>query len=264
MKHPYTLVVGVDKNHLKQLKYVWPTWQKHKPSTCRQPMVVFFDKTDVQEDDVLEILEGHPQLTTVPWPPNKTVYEGNPNDKWYHPQRYKMLAGFVHLPGMVVKTPYWLKVDTDVVATGVDDWTEEEWFNGKYECISHRWGYTKPPNQILLLDDWVERNRQTMSLLAHYEPLKLAPDPGSDIVKHARIISWCSIWGTAFTRWAAEQATKTCGPYKLPVPSQDGFLWYMATRMGMGIIRENMKDRGWHQWSTNRNVREKARESLDG
>ena len=126
----YTTVVGVDERHLKQLAMVWPTWKRHKPKTILEhPMVVFYDRFQVEIGQIKNVID-HPRLTTVSWPPEGVGYEGDPNTKWYNPRRYMMLAGYVHVPRCVVKTPYWFKIDTDSVATGNDDWINPEWFEG--------------------------------------------------------------------------------------------------------------------------------------
>lgn len=258
----FTTVIGVDRKHLNQLHWTYPTWKKHKPSLLESPMIVFHDRHQVTEEQVLDIVD-HPNLTVYPWPPSDEIeYHGDPDNKWYHPQRYKMLAGFVYVPAYLVHTPYWLKLDTDVVATGKPDWIKPSWMDGKNEIISHRWNYTKPPDQFMILDDWVSRNQSKLSILSEESPLNMVPKPGADTIGHARIISWCAFFGTTFTKWAAEQAASTCGQYMLPVPSQDGFLWYLAKRMGMRIVRENMKSRGWMQWSTYANVRKNALEAM--
>jgi len=52
------------------------------------------------------------------------------------------------------------------------------------------------------------------------------------------------------------------GIFQLPVSSQDGYLWYMATRGGRQVIRANMKSRGWQHWSTWGNVKKHAEEAM--
>lgn len=260
-KSDFTLVCGVDRKHLKQLGMVSKTWFKHKPMLLDRPMLVFFDRTQIGFDDVREEVE-HPNLSLVSWPWDGVSYQGNKENKWYHPQRYKMLAGFVHVPGYHVTTPYWLKLDTDVVATSKNSWIDPAWINGKLSICSHRWGYTKPANQMLLLDDWVEAHKNKLELIASQPPLKMSPAPGSDLLRHKRIISWCAFFNTSFTRFAAEMAASTCGPGQLPVPSQDGFHWYVATRCKFLIETHNMKNRGWQHWNTEGNIRKSVKESM--
>jgi len=249
----YTLVVGVDRKHLDQLAMTWPTWYRHKPSLLKHPMIVFYDAAQLKEVEVRTRIR-HPNIHCYPWPLGDTTYGGNNADKFSDPQRYKMLAGFVYVPSIYVRTKYWLKIDTDTVATGLDDWIDVEWFKDNPAIVSQRWTFTKPPDQMLKLDKWVEDNKETLTKLYEKEPLNLIPEPGSDRLGHRRIISWCSFFDTSFTKQCALAAKLTCSDFHLPVPSQDGFVWYIAKRLGLGIRTVNMKDRGWEHWSTERNI----------
>lgn len=256
----YTLVVGVDAYHLWQLSCVWPTWRKHKPQLAEVPMVVFYDRQEVKESDVRKVLRR--EVNLVPWPPEGVKYEGDPKDKWTKPQRSKMLSGFVHVPAMAVATDYWLKLDTDVVATGEPNWIKGSWFDDSPAIVCHKWGFTRPPNQMLELDDWVKENRSSVGLMAHNPPLHLTPEEGSDRLSHPRIISWCGFFCTALTKYASQAARAVCGEGKLPVPSQDGYLWYVATRLNLAVHRVHMKKLGWEHWSSSGNVKKHAAEAM--
>jgi hypothetical protein len=220
-------------------------------------MVVFYDKEDVDPNWVHQIVD-HPMLTIISWPPEGVKYSGEKGDKWSDPQRHKMLAGFVFIPAHHVNTPYWLKLDTDVVAIGEDDWIKPEWFEDEAAIISHKWTFTKPPDQIIKLDLWAEEN----GLLLESPPLDLRPEPGSDRVGHARIISWCAFFRADFTRHCSIIADRACGAFQLPVPSQDGYLWYMARRLNQKIVRTNMKGCGWQHWHTEKNIIKYAKEAM--
>lgn len=258
----HTLIVGVDAYHLAQLKLTWPTWRKHKPSLLESPMVVFYDRDELTGGQVQSVVD-HPQLKTVPWPIGGVEYEtGEGKGKWSGRQRYKMLAGFIYIPAAVVDTPYWMKLDTDVVAVGEDDWIKPSWFDSSPVIVAHRWSFTKPADQMLRLDDWVANNQETLGLLADKPPLELRPKPGSSRVGHRRIISWCGFFGTQFTSDVAHMCQATCGRGKLPVPSQDGVLFYVAKRLGLCIERVNMKGCGWEHWHTNSNVRKAVERSM--
>ena len=256
-----TLVLGLDAKHLDQFRMVLETWWRHKPSLWRIPWVIFYDREQVEKRQV-ELVVHHGTMEAVPWPPKNVEYKRTEEGKWGDPQRYKMLAGFVHIPAAVVKTKYWLKVDVDTVATGMDDWIDGEWFKDNSAIVSHPWGYTKPADQMVKLDQWVDENKERMQVLAKEPPLELFPKPESGLLQHKRIISWCSFWRTAFTRICSYWANITCGNGKLPVPSQDGFLWYCAERMKLGIVRPDMKDRGWAHLSTTRGIQGAVREAM--
>lgn len=264
----FTLVVGVDGLHLEQLRLTWPTWKRHKPSTVLgSPMIVFYDSRQVDPSFVREVVD-HPNLSVVPWPFRGLLewkrLENEVADKFNDPHRAMMLSGFVYVPAICVRTRYWLKLDTDVVATGMDDWIDPRWFEGDPAIVSHRWSFTKPADQMLRMDRWVEENRERMPPeIAGSPPLNLVPNPGSDRVGHKRIISWCAFFDTAWTKKMAELTHVRDGYFQLPVPSQDGFLWYMARRGGRKIVRADMKSRGFSHWNTWESIARSAREALE-
>jgi hypothetical protein len=221
-------------------------------------MVVFIDEKSwpcgSPSDEVADILSGHKDVTYYHWPMGGATYEADKSiGKFGDAQRYKMLAGFVFVPSMFVQTKYWLKLDLDVVATGVDDWIDPDWFEEAPAIVAHPWGYTKPANQMIQLDEWARGKFAS-------NELQLRPSKGSNKIRHKRIISWCGFFHTKFTRIAADYAS--CGPYKLPVPSQDGYLWYCAKRLGLSIVRTNMKSRGWSWQSGNKRVEHAAVEAM--
>lgn len=257
----YTLVVGVDASHLRQLAITWPTWKRHKPSLLQRPMLIFLDRDQVSMGDVKSVVD-HPDLRIARWPePDWIKYEGG-NDKWTDPQRYRMLSGFVHVPASYVDTRYFLKIDTDTVATGQDDWIDEQWFENDPAVVAQGWGFTKPPDQMSRLDAWAYRNHHVLGFDSPPLSLDLKPEPGSDKLKHKRIISWCGFFSTEFTGRAADWAVRTCGQGQLPVPSQDGYLWYLATRLGLEVKRVDMKARGWEHWNTMFNIRQAAERAM--
>lgn len=261
-RHTHTLVVGVDDRHLRQLAMTWPTWKRFKPGLLDWPMIVFYDKDQVSEYRVRKVVD-HPNLRTVAWPFKgmPTRYKGGGESKWNDPQRYKMLAGFVYVPAAFVRTDYWLKIDTDVVACGMEDWIKDEWFDDRPAIVAHRWGFTKPPDQMVVLDKWAETLDGISDFFCNNSPLNLKPEPDSTRLGHKRIISWCAFFDSIFSRFTASLAATSCGPGLLPVASQDGYQWYCAKRLGRGIVRVNMKVRGWKHKSSESSIR-KAIDSL--
>lgn len=260
----YTTVVGVDKHHLEQLAYTWPTWAKHKPWLLDNPMIVFYDRRQVAEQQIRKVVL-HSNLTAVAWPYEPSVeFSGDNSSKWDNAQRNRMLSGFVHVAAKHVRTPYWLKIDTDVVAAGQNGWIDPTWFEEEPAMIAHRWTFTKPPDQMWKLDCWAEENMESLPFLKGTDPLKLYPASlQSERLGHKRIISWCGFFQTSFTRVCAAAATATCPPLNLPCSSQDGFMFYMAKRIGFPIVSTNMKKRGWQHWSAMRNVVEYSRKAME-
>lgn len=263
----YTIVVGVDAKHLRQLSWVWRTWALNKPSLLQHPILIFRDKYQVPTDrDVTRALEPYLpvslQIVTWPFSNQDDYFLESDGNKWTDSQRYKMLAGFVHVPAMQCRTDYWLKIDTDTIASGMDDWIDPDWFRGNPAIVSHPWGFTKPADQMLKLDQWVRKHPVELHWWYNKPPLDLLPKEGSSRVSHKRIISWCAFFHTGFTRNCSWLASELCGGYRLPVPSQDGYLWYMAKRGMNGIVRANMKKRGWVHRSSENGIREAVQKAL--
>ena len=259
----YTLVIGVDKGHLEQLSLVWSTWAKHKPSLLQRPIIVFYNES-VHISDIHQALNPIPgkqaPLQLVRWHPDCEYIQKTP-ERWYNPQRQRMLAGFLHVPAKWVETEYWLKLDLDAVATGQDDWVDPKWFEGQPAIIASPWSYTKPANQMLELDEWVTKF-QIPGLYEH-PPLNLAPvAPNVTMVRHPRIASWCGFFRADFNKFCSEIAEETCGKDQMPCPSQDGMLWYCAARSHQGIKRVDMKSKGWKLCSKTKGVREAAKEAM--
>jgi len=246
----YTVVVGVDLNHLDQFTFVVYHWYfKRQQSLFNKPWVIFYH--GINPVTIHKIMPSSVDYRLVYWPGDigDDQYPDDPNlGRFGLSQRYRMLSGFVHVPAQHVKTPYWLKLDLDVLPKpNSEDWIDPNWFDNSPAIIAHRWGYTKPANQMMVLDKWVEDNK-VIPLIEH-PALNMQPSPGASSLPHARIISWCGFFNTEFTYWAATAANSYCGNGKLPVPSQDGYLWYCAERQKLRILRVNMKN-SWEHCST--------------
>ena len=132
-----TLVVGLDTYHFEQFKITFPTWIRHK-AINDLPIVIFYDWRQLSSVQLQDYFTGLSRgsgriyfrdFRFVPWPHSPRIeYPDGDGSKWTDPQRYRMLSGFVHVPPMVVRTDYWLKLDTDVVATGNHHWIDPKWF----------------------------------------------------------------------------------------------------------------------------------------
>lgn len=254
----YTLVVGVDEQHLQELALTWPTWKKHKADTVLSvPMIVFYDKTQLTDRHVRLVVD-HPNMITYPWPIYDVDYGGDPNERLLTPQRHKMVTGFVYTAAKRVTTPYWLKLDTDTVAMGDPEWIDEEWFKDDPAIVSHAWSFTRPASLIYDLEEW----SANIPALKDIPPLELKIDPESDKAIRPRIISWCAFFEMEFTKLCTELATTYCGLGRTPVPSQDTFMWFLAEKLGLPIVRTRMKKRGWDHWLTFNTIKEKCREAM--
>lgn len=260
----FTIVLGVDRAHLEQLRLVWPNWMERKPSLGYHNFLIFYDSEvgSDWEELVLEVAEitayrppnftGDSRTSIRAWPPEDVKYVGDPTSRFGNPQRYKMLSGFCHMPARLVQTPYWLKLDLDTIALGNDDWIDPNWFAGDPAIIAHPWNYTKPKDQMIRMDDWMAKNASSpfIKKLQYKAPLNIRPEnEQSTLVSHKRIISWCGFFRTDFTVDCSKAAEALCGEGQLPVMSQDGFLWYCARQAEQGIVRADMKRAGWDHLS---------------
>lgn len=262
MTNLFTVVLGVDKVHLQQLELVLPTWQKHKPDLFSFPMLIFYDWKEIHPYDIRCVLQLYKKdIKLVPWPPKGVEYIGG-KSKWESAVRARMLSGFVYVPAEHVKTKYWMKIDTDVVALTDCKWYEDKWFDSDYMIIGHPWGYTRPPNLMLQLDEWVKKNSDKLPKLGMSKPLNLVPKPGHVKLRHHRIASWVCFFNTEFTKECSKYAENTCGIGQMPCHSQDGFMFYVAKRLGYDILRENMKTLGWTHRDSMKNIRSKVEEIM--
>jgi predicted SAM-dependent methyltransferase len=230
-----TLLLGVDRRHLEELRCVWPTWVRFKPEILKMPCVVFFDPDEVRPVDLAFVTEALP-ARLVPWTLPNTMS-----------QREKMLTGFIHVAAAQVRTPWYLKIDSDVVAIGGGEWIRDEWFETKESgdspvFVTSPWGYSKPRYVMDVLDDWAD----TVPSLAKYPRLNLPYSSKDSKIKHKRIISWLFFGRTDWTR---DLSVLIGGPAaRLPVPSQDSFLFYCAKRTAAHFTTVKMSNLGWaHQ-----------------
>jgi hypothetical protein len=226
-----TLVLGIDRQHLEELRWSWPTWMAFKPELLQMPAIVFYDPHQISPHDA-PFLSAHPQLRWVPWEMPSA-----------RNQREKMINGWVHVPAREIQTTWYLKLDTDAVATGPGPWIKEEWFQpsprGRLPVfISCKWGYSKPRYVLNLLDDWADE----VPALARHPRLDIPYTLDTNRVEHRRIISWLFFGQTAWTQrvvgWLGADR-------RMPHASQDTFLFYCAKRERKHYVRDRMSKYGW-------------------
>lgn len=231
----FTTVVAIDIKYADQFKATYPTWARHKREILEQPLVVIVD-TSVRSDerwyDTLVWLD-HPNWRMARW-------------DWKHDfpdvtQRERMLMSFVTLAPWMVATPYWLKIDTDAIASNNAPWILPEWFEEQPAIVASGWGYTKPAFYLDRLETWAE----TEPDLAKHPALGIVTTPGVECYSHKRIGSWLAFFDTEWTREVSRFVHD-----RLPVPSEDTYHWYCATRMGRSVQRVNFKALGWQNWHT--------------
>lgn len=226
-----TLVLGLDAAHLEELRWTWPTWELCKPEVIKMRLIVFYDARHIDPAGV-SFLNRHPRIRWIPWE--------MPDAR---DQREKMLTGYIHVPARYVETAWYLKLDTDAVATGSGEWLKNDWLEpdsrGRVAVFtSAKWSYSKPRYVIDVLDDWGDR----IQGVSRYPRLDIPYSSASVRVKHRRIISWFFLGNTEWTQKVAEWLQPTG---RMPWPSQDTFLFYCAKRTRRRMNRERMSKYHW-------------------
>ncbi|MBN8627381.1 MAG: hypothetical protein J0M17_18035 [Planctomycetes bacterium] len=156
-------------------------------------------------------------------------------------QREKMLSGLV-FAARNIRTPWYLKLDVDVLAEPCPEWLKEEWFHADRDgrtprFVASPWSYTKPASWIPALETWGDR----VPYFSNYPALGIGQNNSTTRLQHRRIISYCFFGDTA---WTVKMAS-LCGGERLPVPSHDTFLWYCAARRRDHFRAVRMSAVGW-------------------
>jgi len=216
-----TLVTACDVGYVEYLRTTLPNWFSKK-HLDRHPMIVYVNGFgDPATDDKLAFLRGHKNVRIVPW--DMPLAES---------QREKMLSAFVIGTARDVTTPYWVKIDADAFANDDRPLFDDDMKN--YAICGHRWGYTKPSRWISELDAWAASKPEFAGTPPMFDPAQVSGRRYS----HRRTASFIQMHNSDFTRVAAALAGE-----RLPVPSHDTYIWYVATRMQKPIRRHDFKRR---------------------
>lgn len=214
-----TMVTAVDTKYVDFLRTSLPNWIKYK-HIHHYPMIVYVNGFSSVDDPRLAFIRQlHPRARIIPWDlPGATS------------QREKMLSSFVFGTARDVQTEFWMKLDADAFATNVKSLLTDDMFD--YVIAGHKWHYTRPGIWIKELDDWASGQKVFQGTSAIFNPKNL----GEKRYIHERTASYVQLHSTEFTVFAAKLAGN-----RLPVPSQDTYLWYVAKRCGLPIMRHNFK-----------------------
>lgn len=217
-----TLVIAIDRRHLQELKFTYPTWHRFKNEILQFKRLIIYDKNELNENDFKFIINDNTKC--VPWSMDGVD------------QREEMLSSFILAVSKHVTTKWYLKLDVDAITTKSCDWIDKSWFADGVVFAAQKWGYSKPSNVLEILDNWGD----TVEQLKCYNRLDVPYRPDWGSVHSKRIISWCFFGNTEWTKFVAS----LCGD-KLPFPSQDTMMYYVAARMKKRFIRLQLKLFGW-------------------
>jgi hypothetical protein len=226
MLNDTTLLQVVDKEHLKELKIAWKTWEKYKPEITELPLRIVYDE-DCENGlkDIQDIID-RPGV----------VLQKFSNKKFYKDQREAMLTSFFE--GIRnISTKHYLKLDTDVIAYNDDKrWLKELEDISEYVFISKPWGISNK-EKFLKMEEWCSENKIG-------SPLTDWKNKGEDKIKIHRIISWFFLGNVEWNNKWSEKCWDG-SKYVLPIASHDSFLWHIAERNGDKYKKVQFKDFGF-------------------
>ena len=231
-----TIVTAVNAGYMERFRHNWERWRL-LPGIREQQFLVFW------HGERPDWLDEHRNVRQVEW----DFPAAGDN------VRERMLSCFIFGTAEHVKTAYWLKLDADARSTG----KAFEWppYTG-YAICGHKCGRTvtkgqdppQPGHFLNQLDEWWHGEAacklmpERARLAAQYDhAVTVERDDFPEIPErkhsHQRVASYCWTEETALTRAIAA----ACGD-RLPIPSHDTLTWYVAWRLGLPILRRNMRE----------------------
>lgn len=220
LEQDVTIVTAIDTYYVDILRVVLPNWIKYK-RVDKFPMIVFYNGMEAS-DPRLDFLRL-PNIRLIPW--NESCMDKVDS------HRELMLSSFVLGSAQYVETDYWLKLDSDSIAT--DDRIFVTDAMKQYSIFSHRWGYSRPQH-IKQMDAWAKTctHRKIRSSRPMIEQGRIE---GNRFYHNGkRFISYICLQKTRYTRYCVSLLKEK----RLPCPSQDTFAYYLIQRLkpeAMGI-----------------------------
>lgn len=245
-----TLLIVVDDHHLEELTLVYPTWLLHHPQILQMPHLLVYDRQQLRPGDpriewlrhrlasrAAELGVPPPEIQLHPWEMEAPT------------QRERQLTALVRCVRLI-QTEWYLKLDTDTYSNG-PGWPSDEDFQGQV-LLSNPWSTTKPRTSLPQLDAWAAGHPQ----LQHLPSLEYQTD--ERCCRCRRIISWVMFGQTRWCGWASDLSVG-----RLPFPSQDTYLWYVAQRTGAPWRTLDFRLLGWGHQSDPDKLRRICREILE-
>jgi len=236
-----TIVTACDTKFVDYLRLTLPNWVKHK-HIDKFPMIVYVNGfRRWKRNSELDFLRAYPNIRIIPWDMPEAAN-----------QRERMLTAFVLGTAKDVTTPYWVKIDADAFATDDEPLLIPEMKD--YVICGHRWGYSFAKD-VKPLMDWANAHQ------AFKDTPKDIFDPScvegrKYWHKDKRVASYVQFHQSDFVRKAAAIAGD-----RLPVPSHDTYLWYVANRLGLPVMKHNFKR---HRGMGNKSNLDSLREIVKG
>lgn len=213
-----TYVTAVNPKYLDRLAANFPVWRK--TTNIKEYNFICFINDIPLDDPRLSFLDDRVKRVAWDFPADSV--------------REKMLSAFVFGAAKEVETEKWVKIDADAFMKAPD--IPVEWLTYDSVLFGHKWHYTKPGKFLVDLEKWSD------TVPALKDKPRLFPEsewPAMEASKrygHRRIASYFCVHKSEFVRMAAELAGN-----KLPVPSHDTYLWFLAAKLGLKIDMKKLK-----------------------
>ena len=247
-----TVIVGVDRQHLEELRVSLPTWVRNVDGLADFQFVMIGDVESIDDDlsDDALLLANMCGVNNVTFRDVSAILPAGFPPRHDVTQRERMLTALAFAPSLV-STPTYLKLDTDTVALPVRDKLLSAKVTGSRPIAAPRWGYTKPGSWLDTLDLWSDQTAP-----GNAKPYRVA---SGGVAKSQRIISYAMLGDTEFAKRCLQMLTSP----RLPVPSQDTFYWYCAELLGREISRLSTSEICWrHAGGNMRKLKELAAEAM--
>jgi len=239
MGNEFTICTAVSNNgrYLKKFERALNNWHAD-PFIQNTPIVVFAHSNAYQAANSIlkpSLLEKYNYpIELINWskPECETVKE-------------EMLSAFIFGVHEHVKTKYSIKLDGDTHLKGPNFELPKKY--NRQVIIGHKWRYTKCKadpeydrtgyHWFDRLGDWCEQFECFIGTEHRYPN-----DIKESRYGHKRIASFCCIQKGAFIKHAVDLCNASSIRHgRMPVPSHDTFLFYLAERLGRGIGYSNFK-----------------------
>jgi len=202
-----TIITAVSPEYEKFIELSLQTW-KRNDQLAAMPLTLF---TYGYRRPHRKFKHMWKDIRTVKW-----------NMREYSTQRELVLSSFVLGVFEHTDTPFSLKLDGDVLVRDNEPILTPEDF--KYDLVSQKWGYTKPKSFIVDVETWAEKKNIPGNSNFNLDEIRISD---SNIVSSKRIISQVCLQRKQFVM----ECCSYLDSFRLPIPSHDTFLWYMAQRL---------------------------------
>lgn len=241
-----TVVTASDTNHIDLLIHSLPTWINCKKLNCQ--IIVFYNQiNDKNVNEQIEKILSYDNVKLIQWDIDGA-----------ETQREKMLSSFIFGVSEYVKTDYWLKLDSDTVATNEKLFIKKSHFD--YDMVGQPWSYTKPGYMIPQIDFWLD-GLHKLNKIKEFRGTEKYRLIGDEIEKQKhkahRVISYCRLTKTSLIKEIRNNILLN----RMPCKSEDTLVWRYCDRLNKKWLRFKFSDRGFSHGK--RGIEEKSQTSLN-